>query len=199
LGLVGGFMTVLDVNIVSFALPNIRSSLGASVGDLQWVLSVCAPVLGSVLVPAGRLGDVHGRRMMFMLGLALCYFGRFTALFFIFTLFLQNGLGRGALIEGVAITPFAAGSACAAAIGGRVVERANRTLVACGIAGVAVGLGGTRLARGCRMNPGGHRRVLSRTLADSPRAASRWRARDLRWDIRYTRSPQTSHDETRLP
>lgn len=342
--LVGGFMTLLDVSIVNVALPSIRSGLGASAGDLQWVLSGYALAFGLILVPAGRLGDAHGRRMMFMLGLAvftgtsalaglatgpvwlvtarfaqglaggmlspqtvgliqqlyrgaargrafgllgavigistaigpllgglliqaggptdgwrwvfyvnvpigvlalpaarrflpgkgededeesrgrrprnldpvgvgllglavilllmplveaqewhgsgkwllipaslvlltafvfwerrqqdpavdlslftrqsfslgtalaLCYFGGFTALFFIFTLFLQNGLGRSALIAGLSITPFAAGSAVSAAVGGRLVERTGRTLVAYGIVGVLAGLGATMLA-----------------------------------------------------
>jgi MFS family permease len=365
--LVGGFMTVLDISIVNVALPDIRSSLGASAGDLQWVLSGYALAFGLVLVPAGRLGDAHGRRMMFMIGLAmftltsalagvatgplwlivarfaqglasgtlnpqvagliqqlyrgaqrgrafgllgavigistaigpllggvlilaggaadgwrwvfyvnvpigllalpaawkllpsarerdeaeeaedgsekrrsgnrndaqdpprsldpvgigllgcavivllvplveaqqwsgwakwllipaalallagfvlwerrqsdpavslslfsrrsfslgtalaLCYFGGFTALFFIFTLYLQNGLGRSALIAGLAITPFAAGSAVAAAVGGRLVERSGRTLVACGIAGVAVGLCGALIAVHAVSGPG---------------------------------------------
>jgi MFS family permease len=69
--LVGGFMTVLDISIVNVALPSISSGLGASPGDLQWVLSGYALAFGLVLVPAGRLGDAHGRRMMFVLGLAI--------------------------------------------------------------------------------------------------------------------------------
>jgi MFS family permease len=362
--LVGGFMTLLDVSIVNVALPSIRGGLGASAGDLQWVLSGYALAFGLVLVPAGRLGDAHGRRMMFVIGLAaftltsalagvaagpawlvsarfaqglaggtlspqtvgliqqlyrgaargrafgllgavigistaigpllggilivaggpsegwrwvfyvnvpigvlalpaarrylpgpgehgdeddeaaagngnaparpvqaprgldpvgvgllgcavvmllaplveaqqwpgagkwllipvslllltafvlwerrqpdpavdlrlftrqsfslgtalaLCYFAGFTALFFTFTLFLQNGLGRSALIAGLAITPFAAGSAVAAALGGRLVARAGRALVACGIVAVLAGLGGTLLATHLVIGPG---------------------------------------------
>ena len=350
--LVGGFMTLLDVSIVNVALPSIKVGLGASAGDLQWVLSGYALAFGLILVPAGRLGDAHGRRLMFMLGLAvftgtsalaglatgpiwlvtarfaqglaggmlspqtvgliqqlyrgdargrafgllgavigistaigpllgglliqaggphdgwrwvfyvnvpigalalpaahrflpgkgeeedgrgtgrgrrgldpvgvgllglavvllliplveaqdwpgagkwllipvslvlltafvfwerrqedpavdlslftrqsfslgtalaLCYFGGFTALFFIFTLFLQNGLGRSALIAGLAITPFAAGSAISAAVGGRLVARAGRSLVAGGIVAVLVGLGGTMLAARLVSGPG---------------------------------------------
>ncbi|MBR7829112.1 MFS transporter [Actinospica sp. MGRD01-02] len=341
--LVGGFMTLLDVSIVNVALPSIRSGLNASADDLQWVLSGYALAFGLVLVPAGRLGDAHGRRLMFMVGLAsftltsalagvatgalwliaarfaqglasgtlspqvagliqqlyrgaargrafgllgaaigistavgpllgglliaaggtadgwrwvfyvnvpiglialpaawrllpsqserdedevrdapkgldavgiallgsavvlllvplveaqqwsgwfkwllipvafllfaaftawerrqqepavnlrlfsrrsfslgtalaLAYFAGFTALFFIFTLYLQNGLGRSALIAGLAITPFAVGSAGAAAVGGRLVERAGRPLVAIGLVAVVVGLGGTLIA-----------------------------------------------------
>lgn len=78
--------------------------------------------------------------------IALLYFAGFTAIFFIFTLYLQSGLHYSALLAGLAITPFAAGSAIAAAVGGRVVTRLGRPLVALGLLLVAVGLAGTLLA-----------------------------------------------------
>ena len=78
--------------------------------------------------------------------IGLLYFAGFTTLFFIYTLYLQNGLGYSALLAGLAITPFALGSAAAAAAGGRVVNRYGRPLVALGLAPVAAGLGGTVLA-----------------------------------------------------
>jgi EmrB/QacA subfamily drug resistance transporter len=69
--LVGGGMVLLDVSIVNVALPSIRSGLSASESALQWVLSGYALTFGLALVPAGRLGDVLGRRRMFLIGLAL--------------------------------------------------------------------------------------------------------------------------------
>ncbi|MYV99716.1 MFS transporter [Streptomyces sp. SID3343] len=69
--LIAGFITLLDVSIVNVALPSIREGLGASESDIQWVLSGYALTFGLALVPAGRIGDARGRRMMFMLGLAL--------------------------------------------------------------------------------------------------------------------------------
>ncbi|MGN9779753.1 MFS transporter [Micromonospora sp. H33] len=72
--------------------------------------------------------------------IALVYFGGFTAIFFIFTLYLQNGLGYSALVAGLAITPFALGSAAASAIGGRIVNRYGRPLVAVGLLAVVCGL-----------------------------------------------------------
>ncbi|MER5338680.1 MFS transporter [Micromonospora sp. NPDC002717] len=72
--------------------------------------------------------------------IALVYFGGFTAIFFVFTLYLQNGLGYSALVAGVAITPFALGSAAASALGGRIVNRFGRPLVAVGLLTVVVGL-----------------------------------------------------------
>ncbi|WP_407640294.1 MFS transporter [Actinacidiphila rubida] len=64
-------MTLLDVSIVNVALPSIRTGIGASQSGLQWVLSGYALAFGLVLVPAGRLGDVRGRRAVFIAGLVL--------------------------------------------------------------------------------------------------------------------------------
>lgn len=69
--LVGGFIVLLDVSIVNVALPSIRAGLNASSASLQWVLSGYALSFGLILVPAGRLGDMRGRRTMFMVGVGL--------------------------------------------------------------------------------------------------------------------------------
>src|SRR6185312_622910 len=76
----------------------------------------------------------------------LFYFGGFTSIFFTFTLLLQSGLHYSALEAGLAVTPFALGSAAAAAIGGRIVNRYGRPLVVAGLVLVALGLAGTELA-----------------------------------------------------
>ncbi len=69
--LVGGFMVLLDVSIVNVALPSIRTALGAGQGVLQWVLSGYALTFGLLLVPAGRIGDLRGRRSVFVIALGL--------------------------------------------------------------------------------------------------------------------------------
>jgi EmrB/QacA subfamily drug resistance transporter len=69
--LVGGFMVLLDVSIVNVALPSIRDGLQASESELQWVVSGYALTFGLLLVPAGRVGDVRGRRTMFVIALGL--------------------------------------------------------------------------------------------------------------------------------
>ncbi|MGY1714624.1 MFS transporter [Geodermatophilus sp. SYSU D01106] len=68
--LVVGFMTLLDVSIVSVALPSLQTDLGATPATVQWVVSGYALTFGLVLVPAGRLGDALGRRRLFLVGLA---------------------------------------------------------------------------------------------------------------------------------
>jgi MFS family permease len=72
--------------------------------------------------------------------IGLAYFAGFTAIFFILALYLQIGRHYSALEAGLAVTPFALGSAVAAALGGRVVLRYGRPLVAAGLAVVIVGL-----------------------------------------------------------
>jgi EmrB/QacA subfamily drug resistance transporter len=64
-----GFMSLLDVSIVNVALPSIAQSLGASVVQVQWVVSGYALTFGLVLVAGGRLGDALGRRRMFLVAL----------------------------------------------------------------------------------------------------------------------------------
>ena len=64
-----GFMTLLDVSIVNVALPSIESSLGAGPSELQWIVAGYTLAFGLALVPAGRLGDVLGRRGAFVAGL----------------------------------------------------------------------------------------------------------------------------------
>ncbi|WP_426514618.1 MFS transporter [Dactylosporangium sp. McL0621] len=76
----------------------------------------------------------------------LFYFGGFTSIFFTYTLLLQSGLHYSALEAGLAITPFALGSAIAAAVGGRTVNRLGRPLVVAGLVLVGAGLGATVLA-----------------------------------------------------
>ncbi len=67
--LVIGFMALLDVTIVNVALPSIRVGLGASAGEVQWVVSGYALTFGLTLVAGGRLGDAYGRRRMMLVGL----------------------------------------------------------------------------------------------------------------------------------
>jgi EmrB/QacA subfamily drug resistance transporter len=68
--LAAGFMTLLDVSIVNVALPSIQRGLHASPEGVQWVVSGYALTFGLTLVAGGRLGDVLGRRRMFLIALS---------------------------------------------------------------------------------------------------------------------------------
>jgi MFS family permease len=69
--LAAGFMTLLDVSIVNVALPSIEQGLHAQQNELEWIVAGYALSLGLLLVPSGRFGDAHGRRPVFMVGVAL--------------------------------------------------------------------------------------------------------------------------------
>ena len=68
---VAQFMVVLDVAIVNVALPSIKNDLHFSQVSLQWVITGYAIVFGGVLLLGGRLGDLFGRRRLFLVGLAV--------------------------------------------------------------------------------------------------------------------------------
>src|ERR1700758_4116186 len=68
---VGTFMLLLDITIVNVALPKIAADLHASFADIQWVIDAYALTLASVLLTAGALADLLGRRLVFSIGLGL--------------------------------------------------------------------------------------------------------------------------------
>jgi EmrB/QacA subfamily drug resistance transporter len=65
------FMLLLDVTVVTVALPTIEKDLNASLSDLQWVIDAYTLVLAVLLLPAATLGDRLGRRRLFLGGLVL--------------------------------------------------------------------------------------------------------------------------------
>jgi EmrB/QacA subfamily drug resistance transporter len=69
--LVGLFMLLLDVTIVNVALPDIQKAFDASLQDLQWVIDAYALTLAALLLTAGSLADLWGRRRLFAAGTAI--------------------------------------------------------------------------------------------------------------------------------
>jgi EmrB/QacA subfamily drug resistance transporter len=67
----GMLMIILDQTIVNVALPSIRRDLGFSQSSLAWVVNAYLIPFGGLLLLAGRLGDLIGRRRMFLAGLAV--------------------------------------------------------------------------------------------------------------------------------
>lgn len=68
--LVGAFLAPLDFFIVNVAMPAITTGLAASAADVQLVISGYAVVYAVFLITGGRLGDIFGRKSIFMAGLA---------------------------------------------------------------------------------------------------------------------------------
>src|SRR5881396_435067 len=67
----GMLMIILDQTIVNVALPSIQDDLGFSSSSLAWVVNAYLIAFGGLLLLAGRLGDLIGRRTVFLAGLTL--------------------------------------------------------------------------------------------------------------------------------
>jgi EmrB/QacA subfamily drug resistance transporter len=65
------FMIMLDNTVVNVALPSIKADLGASYSTLAWTVSAYTLSLGVLLITGGRLGDIYGRRKVFLVGVVL--------------------------------------------------------------------------------------------------------------------------------
>lgn len=155
---------LLGAGVVALLLPFVEARQWA--GNGKWLLVLAAVGFLAVFVRwesrCARTGthpvlDLSLFRIhSYWLGclLILLYFAGFTSIFFITTLFLQSGLHYSALLAGVTITPFALGSGFAAGIGGRLVGRYGRPLVAVGLTMVVAGLALTVLA--VHLVPGHH-------------------------------------------
>ncbi len=67
----GMLMIVLDGSIVTVAMPAIQQDLGFTPAGLSWVVNAYLIAFGSLLLLAGRLGDLIGRKRMFLAGIAV--------------------------------------------------------------------------------------------------------------------------------
>lgn len=75
------FMDLVDVTIVNIAIPSIQQDLGATFGAIQWITAGYALAFAAGLITGGRLGDIYGRKRLFLVGIggftlasALCGF-----------------------------------------------------------------------------------------------------------------------------
>jgi len=73
----GLFLVVVDSTIVNISIPAMIAGLGTDLPHVEWVLNSYTLVFAALLIPAGRLGDMFGRKRVFMIGLGL--FGLFSA------------------------------------------------------------------------------------------------------------------------
>jgi EmrB/QacA subfamily drug resistance transporter len=147
---VGVLLFAAAVLLVLF--PLVEGEQSAPLGDRPWWLLIPAAVLFAAFYGWERHWRARGRDTLielsllrvrsYMFGLALgtFYFAGFTSIFLILTLYLQTGLHYSALQAGATGTSFALGSAVAAFLGGRLVNRLGRLLVVGGLVLVVIGL-----------------------------------------------------------
>src|SRR5215467_12583580 len=67
----GLFMIMLDNTIVNVALPSIQSSLHLQISELEWVVTGYALTFGAFMLTGGKLADLMGRRLIFVVGLSI--------------------------------------------------------------------------------------------------------------------------------
>ncbi|MFE1595336.1 MFS transporter [Nocardia sp. NPDC058705] len=68
--LAAGFMDLLDVTIVNVAVPSIQGDLQAEYSQLEWIIAAYVLAFAAVLITGGRLGDIYGRKRVFLTGMA---------------------------------------------------------------------------------------------------------------------------------
>lgn len=68
--LLAGFVTIFDLFVVNVAIPSMQAGLGASLSGIGFIVAGYELAFGVLLVTGGRLGDLYGRRRLFVLGMA---------------------------------------------------------------------------------------------------------------------------------
>ncbi|MFJ8492714.1 MFS transporter [Streptomyces sp. NPDC094038] len=185
-----GATTLLDQAVLNIAVPSMRHSLGATGADVQWIVAGYSLAFGLALVPGGSLGDLHGRKRLFMTGVAVFLLAGVTA---------ATAAGPGTVIGARLVQGAAAGLVNAQVIGtiqdvfhGTTRGRALGLYAVTGGVATALGppLGGALVAG---LGPGAGWRcclllstpcaVLTLTLAARRLPPRRRTARDSRLDI----------------
>lgn len=77
--LAAGFATLFDATVITYAAPAVSASLGGGTAGVQWLLASFSLTFGLGLIPSGRLGDVYGRRRLFLAGLGIFLAGGIAA------------------------------------------------------------------------------------------------------------------------
>ncbi|MFB8757614.1 MFS transporter [Streptomyces nigra] len=147
---------LLGLGVLALMYPLVQAEAGG-LGRLWWLFLVGAAILVLFvrwqyrLVARGTRPLLDPRLFTTVRGYAVgagvgtLYFIGFSGVWLVFALFYQDGRHFSPLESGLAVTPFALGSAGAAVIAGRLVDRFGRLLTVCGLAGVICGLGGAAL------------------------------------------------------
>src|SRR6201991_3571517 len=69
--ILGSSLAFIDGTVVNVALPALQSALGATLMDVQWVVEAYALTLAALLLTGGSLGDLFGRRNVYLCGVAI--------------------------------------------------------------------------------------------------------------------------------
>src|SRR6266568_3105735 len=108
--LIAVFMQLMDISIVNVAIPSIQRDLDASYSQVQWVLAGYQLAFAVVLITGGRLGDIYGRKRLFLIGVsgftvasALCGFAQ-SPVMLVGSRFLQGAMGALMFPQALSVT-----------------------------------------------------------------------------------------------
>ncbi len=144
-------VVLLGVAVLALLLPLVETGRGSQ-SSVPWWVALGGAAIVVAFWAWERAYTCRGRSPLVNLELfsvpgypsgaavGALYFAGFTGIFFVLTIYFQETLGYSPLIAGLAITPFAAGSAVTAALGGRLVNRFGRSLVTVGLLTVLLSL-----------------------------------------------------------
>src|SRR5438477_9730558 len=76
---VGLAIVIIDNTVLNVAIPYILRDLHTSFDAIQWVISGYALIIASILITVGRIGDLYGRKKLFLFGTGLFAIGSFIA------------------------------------------------------------------------------------------------------------------------
>jgi len=100
------FMAMLDNTVVNVALPTIQRDFGSGVSGLQWIISAYTLFFASLMLTGGMLGDLYGRKRLFLAGLVIFSSGSLLcglapSLHWLIAGRAFQGVGAAALLVGV--------------------------------------------------------------------------------------------------
>jgi EmrB/QacA subfamily drug resistance transporter len=108
--LIAVFMQLMDISIVNVAIPSIQRDLNASYSQVQWVLAGYQLAFAVVLITGGRLGDIYGRKRLFLIGVsgftiasALCGFAQ-SPIMLVGSRILQGAMGALMFPQALSVT-----------------------------------------------------------------------------------------------
>jgi EmrB/QacA subfamily drug resistance transporter len=133
----GLFLLMLDSTVVALALPSIREDIGATSTGLQWVMNGYLLAITALVVTAGRLGDVFGRKRLFLAGMCVFALGSVVS-------GAASGeltLIGGRLLQGVGAAPMLPLSLAIVCNAFPAGEQARALGIWAGVSAVALGIG----------------------------------------------------------
>src|SRR5580704_4641018 len=103
--ILGSSMAFIDSTVVNVALPALQTSLGGTVVDMQWVVEAYGLFLGALILVGGSMGDLFGRRRMFLTGVAVfaaasAYCGLAPSIEHLIVARAVQGIGAAFLVPG---------------------------------------------------------------------------------------------------